>query len=97
MVEHIAVVVALIDIPHLEETRSRSHFGKRMIARDVAATRNFSEPALCKAESVEIGDAAYWLVSWKRLLAKLESLRVRKGFPQLKDCKPLRNCPYDCK
>src|SRR6266545_696848 len=47
MVEHIAVVIALLDIPHLEETRSRSHFGKRMIAGDVAATRNFSEPALC--------------------------------------------------
>src|SRR5271166_6573250 len=30
MVEHITVVVALVDIPHLEETRSRSHLGKRM-------------------------------------------------------------------
>src|SRR5260370_14093376 len=57
MVEHITVVIALLDIPHLEEPRSRSHFGKRMIAGDVAATRNFSEPALCKAESAGISNA----------------------------------------
>src|SRR5271169_4619739 len=59
MVKHKTVIVALFDIPHLEETRSRSHFGKRMIGRDVATTRNFSEPALCKAQTVEISNAAY--------------------------------------
>src|SRR6266851_3610490 len=97
MVEHITVVIALLDIPHLEEPRSRSHFGKRIIARDVAATRNFSEPAFCKAESTGISNAAYRLVSCKRLLAKLERLRIRKWFPQLKEREPLGKCPYDGK
>src|SRR5260221_12862849 len=97
MVEHITVVIVLVDVPHLEETRSRLHFGKRMIGSDVATTRNFSEPALCKAESVEISNAAYRLGCLKRPLPKPEGPCVRKWLPQLKQREPQGKGPYDGK